>query len=226
VPPDRGQLRVESIVDRVYVVLRDRIASGALPRGARLRQEALALELGVSRTPLREALRRLVAEGLVELEPNRGARVRDASRDEVLGTYEARLVLEPGAARLGALRGDAAAVRRMRRAIAEHRRHTADVPGALAANREFHLALVAAAQNAELTRFAEHLWVSRISGTVYEAQRETPAELLADADAHERICDAVERGDADLAERLTREHVEEGFSRFRAADGRDEAVPA
>ena len=81
---------VSSVVDRVYEELRERIASGALPRGSRLRQEALAAELGVSRTPLREALRRLASEGVVVLEPNRGARVADLSRDDMLAAYEAR----------------------------------------------------------------------------------------------------------------------------------------
>ena len=96
-----GRIEVVSIVDRVYESVRTRILDGSLERGARLRQEALAAELGVSRTPLREALRRLASEGLVELEPNRGARIPDLSRADMLSAYEARLALEPGAARAG-----------------------------------------------------------------------------------------------------------------------------
>jgi DNA-binding GntR family transcriptional regulator len=80
-------LHIESVVDRVYSVLRDQIVAGQLPRGTRLRQEALAVELGVSRTPLREALRRLAAEGLVEFNPNRGAQVADLRAEDVLASY-------------------------------------------------------------------------------------------------------------------------------------------
>ena len=69
-------LQIQSVVDQVYDAVRARILSGDLPRGSRLRQAALADELGVSRTPLREALRRLATEGLVEFEANRGAKDR------------------------------------------------------------------------------------------------------------------------------------------------------
>ena len=113
-----GRIEVVSIVDRVYESVRSRILDGSLERGARLRQEALAAELGVSRTPLREALRRLASEGLVELEPNRGARIPDLSRADMLSAYEARLAIEPGAARLAAASRDRDALERMRAAIA------------------------------------------------------------------------------------------------------------
>jgi DNA-binding GntR family transcriptional regulator len=66
-----------SVADRVYAALRERILAGDIPHHARLHQEQLSEELGVSRTPLREALGRLAADGLVELLPQRGARVAD-----------------------------------------------------------------------------------------------------------------------------------------------------
>jgi DNA-binding GntR family transcriptional regulator len=111
------QLQIESVVDQVYAVLRRRILDGDLGRGTRLRQEALAEELGVSRTPLREALRRLAAEGFVTFHPNRGAEVADMSADDVRAAYEARLVLEPGAARLAATRRPAGELAAMRAAV-------------------------------------------------------------------------------------------------------------
>src|SRR5918911_1073935 len=99
-----ARLQVASVVDQVYMAIRERISDGTLPRGGRLHQEDLAAELGVSRTPVREALRRLGAEGLVEMQTNRGARVADIDRGDMVSPTEARLVLEPGAARMAAER--------------------------------------------------------------------------------------------------------------------------
>src|SRR6201997_589652 len=110
-PADR--LNIASVVDQVYMAIRERISSGSLPRGARVHQEDLALDLGVSRTPVREALRRLAAEGLVEMRTNRGARVADVDQGGMRGAYEARLVVEPGAARLAAARRPARPLSRM-----------------------------------------------------------------------------------------------------------------
>src|SRR5918911_2938713 len=108
-----ARLQVASVVDQVYMAIRERISDGTLPRGGRVHQEYLATELGVSRTPVREALRRLAAEGLVEMRTNRGARVADVSRGSMRGPYEARLIVEPGAARLAAQRAASEALARM-----------------------------------------------------------------------------------------------------------------
>src|SRR6059058_6109007 len=78
--------------------------SGELVSGTRLRQEALADEFGVSRTPIREALRKLQAGGLIELQPNRGALVRGPSAREIRDAYEVRAELEGLAAELAAQR--------------------------------------------------------------------------------------------------------------------------
>lgn len=209
-----GRIEVVSIVDRVYESVRTRILDGSLERGARLRQEALAAELGVSRTPLREALRRLASEGLVELEPNRGARIPDLSRADMLTAYEARLAIEPGAARLAAAVRDPVALERMRAAIARHRRATSNV-ALFEANRAFHLALVDGACNEHLSRVAGMLWASRIGAVIYATQDETPEQVAADADDHDGIVTAVAAGDADLAERLVREHVGGALEGFR-----------
>ena len=115
-------LQIASVVDHVYVAIRERIRDGALARGARVHQEDLAAELGVSRTPVREALRRLAAEGLVEMHTNRGARVADVSESDMRASYEARLIVEPGAARLAARRGLSEPQARMRAAVATQRR--------------------------------------------------------------------------------------------------------
>jgi len=203
----RAQLEVASVVDLAYAAIRERILAGTLPRGARVHQEDLAVELGVSRTPVREALRRLAAEGLVEMHTNRGARVADLDRAGMRAAYEARLVIEPGAARLAAMRRPLEALSRMRGALVRQRAATASVHAAFEANRDFHLALVAAAGNPFLDQLAGVLWAARIGEAIYEAQGETPERMRLDADEHEAILAAVERGRAREAETLTRRHV-------------------
>src|ERR1041385_9317135 len=83
-----------ALVDKLAAGLQARVLSGELPSGTRLRQEALAEEFGVSRTPVREALRKLQAGGLVELQPHRGAVVRGLSAREIRDAYEVRAELE------------------------------------------------------------------------------------------------------------------------------------
>jgi DNA-binding GntR family transcriptional regulator len=203
-----GRLEIQSVVDHVYTALRERILSGDLPRASKLRQVSLADEMGVSRTPLREALRRLAAEGLVDFSPNRGARVSELDSGDTGQAWAARVALEPGAARLAAERGDRHGIAAMRDAIAAQRSADGDRGQSFSANRSFHLALAAASGNPHLARFAEMLWVPRIGVPVYQAQAAEPAGPSAWADEHERIADAIERGDADAAERLTRAHIE------------------
>ena len=111
------QLEIRSVVDDVHEALLERIVAGDLPPGTRLRQEALAEELGVSRTPLREALVRLASEGLVAFMPNRGATVALRDFTDMQQAWRARLVIEPGAARLAAELRAADSVERERSAM-------------------------------------------------------------------------------------------------------------
>ena|ERR1700729_240190 len=209
--PDR--LNIASVVDQVYEAIRERITSGSLARGARVHQEDLAEELGVSRTPVREALRRLAAEGLVEMRTNRGARVADIDQGGMRGAYDARVVVEPGAARLAAGRRLPEPLARMRAALAAQRRSLRSVERSFDANREFHLALVAASGNEFLLQFVERLWVARIGATIYERQVETQERMVLDVREHEQILEAIEAGDGRRAESLTRRHLADAMKR-------------
>lgn len=202
-----GQLDIKSVVDQVHAALLERIVSGELAPGARLRQEALAEELGVSRTPLREALVRLVSEGLVEFAPNRGATVARRDFSDMEQAWQARLVIEPGAARLAAERREASALERMREIVGRQRAVADDVAASFELNRDFHLALVASSGNAHLTQFAELLWLTRIGVPIFARQARDRSHLLAWADDHEAIVAAVAAGRAAQAARLTREHI-------------------
>ena len=209
--PDR--LNIASVVDQVYTAIRERITSGSLARGARVHQEDLAEELGVSRTPVREALRRLAAEGLVEMRTNRGARVADVDQAGMRVSHEARTVIEPGAARLAAGQRLDEPLARMRAAVAAQRRSLRNVQRSFEANREFHLALAAASGNEFLSQFAERLWVARIGETIYERQVETQERMLLDVREHEQILEAIEAGDGRRAESLTRRHLADAMKR-------------
>ncbi len=207
------RLNIASVVDQVYMAIRERISSGSLPRGARVHQEDLAEELGVSRTPVREALRRLAAEGLVEMRTNRGARVADVDQVGMRSSYEARTVIEPGAARLAAGRRSEEPLARMRAAVAAQRRSLRNVQRSFEANREFHLALAEASGNEFLVQFAERLWVARIGETIYERQVETQERMLLDVREHEQIIEAIEAGDGRRAESLVRRHLTDAMKR-------------
>ena len=107
-----------ALVDRLAATIQARVLSGEFASGSRLRQESLATEFGVSRTPVREALRKLQAAGIVQLEPRRGARVRGPSAREVREAYEVRAELEGLAAALAAARIRDDELRRLRDAQA------------------------------------------------------------------------------------------------------------
>jgi DNA-binding GntR family transcriptional regulator len=206
-------LAIASVVDQVYSAIHDRITQGSLERGARIHQEDLAEGLGVSRTPVREALRRLAAEGLVEMRTNRGARVADVGQGDMRSAYEARLVIEPGAARLAAAQRQPAPLARMRAALSAQRRAIPDVLRSFDANREFHIALVQASGNGFLLQFVQRLWVARIGEVIYERQSETPERMSLDADEHGQILTAIEAGNARRAESLTRRHLADAMQR-------------
>jgi DNA-binding GntR family transcriptional regulator len=198
---------VQSVADQVYAVLRDRIAGGEIERGSRLHQEDLASEFGVSRTPVREALRRLAAEGLVDLFANRGARVATATDEQLRSSYETRLVVEPGAARVAAERRLPEAIERMRAALRDEEKAGRSPAKHFKANRDFHLAIVHGTGNPQLVQFMEQVWIGRIGATLYE-QRLDPKGLGQDHKAHASIAKAIETGKGERAEELTRGHLE------------------
>lgn len=203
-----SSFQVQSVADQVYGVLRERIAAGDIERGSRLHQEDLAAEFGVSRTPVREALRRLAAEGLVDLFANRGARVATANEEQLRSSYETRLVVEPGAARIAAERRLPDPIKRMREAIREEEQAGDSAERHYKANRDFHLALVEGTGNPQLVQFMEHVWIGRIGATLYEAAERRSGGLRADHDAHANIASAIEAGDAPGAEELARGHLQ------------------
>jgi DNA-binding GntR family transcriptional regulator len=200
-------LTVRSVVGLAYDAIRALIVDGELAPGVRLGQAELADRLGISRGSVREALRRLAGDGLVEFEVNRGFFVADIGLDVVLERLEARALLEPQIARLAAERradGDLAA---LRDAIGDERSATTS-DAAHDASRAFHLALAAATQNDQLWRLVDGLWIADVGRRLLAQRYATPTWPAADAREHEEILLAVEARDADRAEELMRRHDE------------------
>lgn len=204
--------------ERVYRALRRSIVEGVEAPGARLVEQRLATRFECSRTPVREAVRRLESEGLVVVEPNRGAHVRPLSEDEIADLYEVRARLEAYAAELAAVRAEPGE-RRGLRAAAEafdeaaerviDRRDDVELVRRLDdANGAFHRSVLTMSRN----RRVQTLVAAAVDAPlVFQAlQRFDADELRRSGTFHHLITDAIESGAGDRAGRLMTEHVLQG----------------
>ncbi|WP_210494509.1 GntR family transcriptional regulator [Patulibacter sp. SYSU D01012] len=214
----KGRVR---LVDEVAEVLRERIYSGAYGPGEALRQEQLAADLRISRTPLREALRVLEREGLLTSEPGRGVRVVAVTDATLRDAYAVREVLDGLAARLAAERATPADVDDLRAMLARQRAVTGDAgafdAGAYTqANVAFHARIVAIAANEFVTG---QLPLVPLTSQVFVPQRLVAEDRARGAVAeHERIVAAIAAGDGPQAEERARQHIRvtiEGLGRVR-----------
>jgi DNA-binding GntR family transcriptional regulator len=187
--------------------LREQIISGAHAAGAHLNETRVMRELGLSRSPVREALRILEAEGLVVLEPHRGARVRTLSDDELREIFDVRLLFETHALRAAAARLTADSVAPLRAAAREAR--AALAAGAMEpwhqASLRLHDGLVGLAGNGHLRRLYDDLKVSlRRYQVSLIALPEQPSRSQRD---HEAIVAALENGDVEAAVQELTAHI-------------------
>lgn len=199
--------KVETVGDQVLEHIRDAILSGRLAAGTRIDQRALTDELGVSIIPVRESLRQLEAEGLIEKRPYRGAFVAELSLTELMDIYVTREALEELAARIAVQRMTGDVLRNLESLIAEMENATAlgDRGALFDLNGTFHFTLYTASQNTILCQLIESLWER---STVYRRRFTFMPERAAQALAeHKQILDACRRGDADAAGRAVRVNV-------------------
>ena len=190
---------------RVYEGLREAIVSGRLQSGVPLVEATVAAQYGTSRTPVREALRRLEQDGLVE-RGDRGLRVRTRGPEEILEIYEVRILLEAAAARGAAERATRLDLMRIKNAAdAMAAADPADPDTMAAANRAFHEEIWAASHNRTLvdllTRLNSH--VTRYPATTLTSPGRWPEALSEHAD----LLRAVEAGDRDKAGLVAAEHM-------------------
>lgn len=193
-----------------YVRVRELIIGGSLAPGTVLAQAALARQIGVSTTPLREALRRLAQQGLVELDAHRDARVAPLDAAEARDLVELRQSLDPLAAGLAAARRTADDLAEMRTALDALEALPADPsPGQLAGHRRFHAAIYRASHNRLLVQSLDGLWDKTDRYRRHALQEErSPAELAQRAEEHRLLLEAVQDRDGDAATALMQRHVE------------------
>lgn len=197
--------------DDVYAAIKDDIVSGHYASGQHLREELLAKRLGVSRTPVREALRRLDAEGWVDTRPNYGVRVKAWTLQDAREIFEARILVEPWLAGRAAQQIGAADLARLK-ALAEamlvltRQSATPETTEAwFAANGEFHAIITAAAGNARLDRALRSMKETPLIKWTFDTYDEADRERS--ARQHVEIVLALEQRNAAWAEAITRCHI-------------------
>ena len=208
--------------EHAYAAVRHGILHGSYKSGARLTEEDLARSTGVSRTPIREALRRLEAEGLVQLEANHGAIVAPFELEDAEEIFELRAVLEPIAAERAAVRADGVTIAELK-ALADQQalQSTHRVGDYLAQiadlNDRFHRLVQTAAGSARLSRVLAGLTEALlILGTF---AKYTPGELVRSADQHSELVQAFEAHDPRWAHGIMRAHVLGGRAAYLRARG-------
>jgi GntR family transcriptional regulator, rspAB operon transcriptional repressor len=201
----KSQAAPKTIGQQVYERLRDEVLTGSLHPGVWIREQDIASAWSVSRTPVREAVRRLAHDGLVESSPNRGVRVRILTPHEVRDVYELRELLEGRAARHAAERAGERDVERLRAQLAFIDTLSASEPAAhIRADEAFHDAVAVIAGNEALLDLTRRLYgrVARVK--IVTRDTNTNARTR---EQHHAIVAAIAAGDPDGAERAMREHI-------------------
>lgn len=208
-------------VERAYQIVRQGILDGRLAPGERLKEEDLAQEIGVSRTPIREALRRLDLEGLLSFVPNQGTRVADWADQDIEEIFSLRALLESHAAGLAARRMTPEALGRLRDLAAQMERLVAEADGwpgdALTeANSAFHREILDVAGNRRLAAMMSNLMEMPVIVSTFRRYR--PADLRRSASHHTEMVAAFESGDADWAASVMRSHVRAAYATYAARE--------
>lgn len=209
----RSQTR---LLDEVAEALRERIYKGDYAPGTILRQEHIATEFGISRTPLREALRVLERDGLVVHQAGKGARVASADLPRLLDAYALREVIDGVAARFAAERATSETIDTLQRLI-EEQAATVDPwdPKAYTqSNVDFHMAIMDASGNSSLHAFIPLLrMTSQVFAPAFSLSTDRAPHAVSE---HRLILDAIAARDGDAAENLARSHIRATSARLRA----------
>jgi DNA-binding GntR family transcriptional regulator len=201
-------------VDLAYVSIRDDILSGRIKPGERLREEELTRRIGVSRTPVREALRRLEADGFTIVQPNRGASVPIYSRRDIDEIYGLRALIEGHAARRAATRITPEQIDELARLNdAMRAMPPPDAPGdpsprhldRVTLNHAFHRIILEAADNRRLSAMVSQL--ARVALSARTFARYSAADEARAIENHDELIRALRAGHPDWAEATMRSHV-------------------
>ena len=199
----------------IFDALLEKIISGGYKPGDWLRQEDIASQLGVSMTPVREALDLLDAAGLAERVPYRGVRVPEPTHEEIAESYVTRLLLEKAVNRAAALNREQAHVDALKRIVSQAKKliRLDDMSASRKLSGNFHFTVVEAAKNSTLARVYKVAVNSFPDWMLYQAMFEHPDELeqsvKEEYKEHLAIAEAIEARNADLAEQCAEEHIRE-----------------
>lgn len=205
---------VQSAAAAAYTYIKERLLDGSYPGGTLLSENELAKRLGLSRTPVRQAMLRLASESLVELYPRRGALVMPPRATEPDDVLEARLLVETHCARRAAQYGPALAAA-LDEAITVQEASLLDGgAGFLAADREFHHRIVAANRNEILVGYYEGLR-DRQQRLLARTVTRDPDSIRQFVAEHRAIAEAIGRRDGEAAAMLTERHLRNASTRAR-----------
>lgn len=203
-PNERGEPRSE----QAYRYIIDAIKEGSLTPGTRLREVELAERIGLSRTPVREALNRLQLEGLVAVDPARGTIITELDHGMISELYAMREVLEGTAAGLAARHASEVEIAFLRE-ISERDAQLSEVRDLVKSNTLFHSTLYRCAHNRYLLKMLSSLQESMMllgPSTLSNKKRAVSAR-----GEHQAIIEALEARDPELAERMARVHIREAY---------------
>ena len=207
------ELTHKPLKEEIYDALHRHIIAGKYGPGDWLRQDDIASQMGVSMTPVREALDLLVSTGLAERVPYRGVRVREMSTKDIVEAYGLRLILEAIIAKEAAMNITSEQALGLKKILDEMNRHVKlnEMPLERQLSREFHTAIAEASGNDLLIKLYAVVANAFPDWLLYEALFRNP-ELLAGSvaqthDEHTAIMDALTKGDEDRAVQASIEHV-------------------
>lgn len=199
-----------TLADRVFTRLQDDIVRGEIPPGSKVSETELASRYGVSRGPLREAIRRLESRKLVEREVHVGTRVASLSFEDLIEIYHVREALEGQAARLAAERMTDQEVAGLHQVLAQHEQQQ-DIREDIAyfqreGDLDFHYRIIQGSHNRTLIRMliGELYHLVRMYRYQFSTTANRPQKALHE---HRRIVEAIEARDAEMAELLMRRHI-------------------
>lgn len=227
----QAPLESKTLVDRIVDRVVGAILAGELPLGGKLREQALAQSLGVSRGPLREAIRRLEGRGLIERVPNRGPRVISLTSTDLMEIYTIREVLEGVATRQATeLMSDADLIKLTKLLDKQEEQiRRQNEPLSLGSDLDFHSRIIDAAGSRRLKSLVNDALFDMLR--IYRARSEAvPGRGARAVDEHRQVVAAMKKRDAAKAEELMRRHIRTArdnlLERIRRHELKLEAAPA
>lgn len=199
--------QAESLAEKAYVAIRRLIVTLALGPGSVINERELVEQLGIGRTPVREALRRLAQEGLVEVYPRRGMFVTDVDVRKLALVSEVRAALEPEAARLAAERATDAERAELKELLGELDAAGADDHALMALDERIHRAVYRCARNDLLATTLEQYYVLALR--IWTIALDRQHELNDAVQGHRALLEAIHDGDGERAAATMRAHVED-----------------